>query len=84
MKLDIDEREQWTPEQHEFAANCAVYLDGKEMTHVTVFDEELGYIKRYKTEGDDVFIDPDGNDVVIERLEGKVEVFDKRKGVLHA
>lgn len=83
MRLDIADMLDWTVEQAQLANNCKIYLNGEEVKYVTVADEEQGYIERYK-ELDGKFV-REGDEIAIERLEGEVQIIDKRNiGVLHA
>ena len=65
MRIDIDERDNWTPEQCAINLECQIFVDGKEVKYCTVADEEKGYV---------IQLVLDGDNVVRERITGKVEI----------
>ena len=73
MRIDIDERDNWTPEQCAINLECQIFVDGKEVKYCTVADEEEGYVIKLKTDENGKLV-RDGDDVARERITGKVEI----------
>lgn len=77
MRLNINERDTWTPLQTELNNHAVVLLNGVEQKYVVCADEEAGYIERYALDKNGQVV-IEGSDAKIERLDGRVRIKDKR------
>ncbi len=77
MRLNIYERESWSPLQHELNTYAKVLLNGVECKYVTCADEEQGYVDRIVTDAKGRFV-RDGDEFKTERLNGVVRIKDTR------
>lgn len=73
MRISIDERDSWTPEQADINLDCKVLVNGEEVKYCTVADEEQGYVERFKEDADGKLV-REGDEIARERLYGKVEI----------
>ena len=77
MKLSV-EMMQNDPKISELCNNVDIRLNGEIVKYCTECDDEAGYIVQFVTDADGNFV-REGDELKTERLEGKVEIVDRRK-----